>query len=239
MFIYSNNVSSVPDDQHEYIELLHEVISWYESLVSHSKTSADGAYSSVLSRVNQWMNAKKEELTASSQTCQLWLKYQNNLRICRKFITSDRTGSWDDHMKATAEALSIFTAAGHFNYLKSAYSNQQRMVSILFTHQAADKVLRGGFHAIRRSDRFWAILGADLVIEQVFMRWLKSTGGLTRGSGMTEAQRALWTMSMPACAQYSVAMKKLTQIGYNSCAPQGSDWCYEETWQTWWRFISS
>ena len=49
------------------------------------------------------------------------------------------------------------------------------------------------------------------------MRSFKSTGGLTRGSGMTEAQRALWTMSMPAYAQYSVVMEELTQIGYNSC----------------------
>ena len=137
------------------------------------------------------MNAKKEELKASSQTCQLRLQYQNMLRIFRKFMTSDRTGSWDDHMKVTAEALSIFAAAGHFNYLKAAYLYLKRLVSMSVTNPAADKLVREGFHVIRRSDRFWAGLGADLVIEQVFMRSLKSTGGLTRGSGMTEAQRAL------------------------------------------------
>ncbi len=42
-----------------------------------------------------------------------------------------------------------------------------------------------GFHVIRRSDKFWSGLSSDLVIEQTLMRSLKSTGGLTRGSGMS------------------------------------------------------
>ena len=50
---------------------------------------------------------------------------------------------------------------------------------------------------IRRSDKFWAGLGCALVIEQNLVRLLKCTGGLTRGSGMTEHQRAIWTMSSP------------------------------------------
>ena len=51
-----------------------------------------------------------------------------------------------------------------------------------------------GFHVIRRTNQYWAGLGSDLVIEQTLMRSLKSTDGLTRGSGMTEHQRARWTM---------------------------------------------
>lgn len=33
-----------------------------------------------------------------------------------------------------------------------------------------------GLHVIRRSDRYWAGLSADLVIEQEFMRAMKSSG---------------------------------------------------------------
>ena len=44
-----------------------------------------------------------------------------------------------------------------------------------------------GFHVIRRSDRFWAGLSSDLVIEQVLMRSVKSSGGLTHGRGMAES----------------------------------------------------
>ena len=38
------------------------------------------------------------------------------------------------------------------------------------------------------------------------MRSLKSTGGLTRGSGMSEEQRALWVLSSPVCSEYNDAM---------------------------------
>ena len=55
-----------------------------------------------------------------------------------------------------------------------------------------------------------------LVIEQCLMRSLKSTGGLTRGSGMTERQRLTWLLSMPACAETNLAMQELTGIKYNS-----------------------
>ena len=42
-------------------------------------------------------------------------------------------------------------------------------------------------HVVLRSDRFGAGLSTDLVIEQVFMQSLKSTGGMTRGRGTNEA----------------------------------------------------
>ena len=55
-----------------------------------------------------------------------------------------------------------------------------------------------GHHTVRRSDRYWAGLWTDLIIEQVLMRSLKSRGGLTRGCGVTESVRLLWVMSMHA-----------------------------------------
>ena len=38
-----------------------------------------------------------------------------------------------------------------------------------------------GFHVVRRSDRKWAGLSTDLVIEQVLMRSMKTSGGLRKG----------------------------------------------------------
>ena len=49
-----------------------------------------------------------------------------------------------------------------------------------------EKKFLDGFHVIRRSNQCWEGLSSDLVIEQTLMRSLKSTGGPTRGSGMTE-----------------------------------------------------
>ena len=73
-----------------------------------------------------------------------------------------------------------------------------------------------GFHVIRRSDKYWAGLGCDLVIEQTLMRSLKSTGGLTRGSGMTEHQRAIWTMSSPVSSAYNYAMQEFCDMRYTT-----------------------
>ena len=69
-----------------------------------------------------------------------------------------------------------------------------------------------GKFVVRRSDRLWAGLGADLVIEQVLMRSLKSRSGLTRGSGLTEIQRTTWLLSMPLCSTYNLAMQEYTRV---------------------------
>ena len=73
-----------------------------------------------------------------------------------------------------------------------------------------------GNHVVRRSDRFWAGLSTDLVIEQVLMRSVKSTGGMTRERGMSELQRTLWLLSMPACAEVNTAMQHLTSVDFNT-----------------------
>ena len=69
---------------------------------------------------------------------------------------------------------------------------------------------------VRRSDRLWAGLSTDLVIEQVLMRSLKTSGCLTRGRGFTEQQRLIWLLSMPAYAETNRAMQELTGVKSNS-----------------------
>ena len=69
-----------------------------------------------------------------------------------------------------------------------------------------------GKHVIRRSDRYWAGLSLDLVIEQVLMRSVKTKGGLTRGRGLTQTQRLVWLLSVPACAGVNCAQQDLTAI---------------------------
>ena len=54
------------------------------------------------------------------------------------------------------------------------------------------------------------------MIEQVLMRSVKSSGGLTRCQGMGEAQRAEWLLSMPACADINNAMVELTGVGFHT-----------------------
>ena len=74
-----------------------------------------------------------------------------------------------------------------------------------------------------QADRFWAGLSSDLVIEQVLMRSVKSSGGLTHGRGMAESQRAQWLLSIPACASISSAMQEFTSRCYASSGQQRND----------------
>ena len=59
----------------------------------------------------------------------------------------------------------------------------------------------------------WPAVGwtsTDLIIEQVLIRSLKTSGGLTRGRGMTEQQRTIWTLAMPKCAEINHTMQELS-----------------------------
>jgi len=74
--------------------------------------------------------------------------------------------------------------------------------------------MAGGFHSIRRSDRFWAGLSTDLTIEQVMMRSIKSRGGLTHGRGMSE--RLMWVSCINNFGMVHDALSHLTGLDHTS-----------------------
>ena len=114
------------------------------------------------------------------------------------------------HLHAEAECLPIFAAAGHRNYVKSAYLYLQSMATLEHEMPSVFHRFMNDLHVVRHTDQYWAGLGCDLVIEQALMRSLKTSGGLTRGSGMSEHQRALWTLSVPVFSSYSDEMLGFT-----------------------------
>lgn len=111
-----------------------------------------------------------------SRTAKLWLQYMDMVALMRQFIKGERTGDWELHLKSTRQMLPYYAAAGHNNYLKSARIYLQNMLNLKETHPNIDKMFHSGLHVIRRSDRYWAGLSADLVIEQEFMRAMKASG---------------------------------------------------------------
>ena len=62
----------------------------------------------------------------------------------------------------------------------------QKMSELKEPHPDIHQQFESSHHIMRRSNRHWAGLSTDLVIEQV-LRSMKSTGGLTRGG---ECQRS-------------------------------------------------
>ena len=108
--------------------------------------------------------------------------------ILRKYIHAERTGNWELHLQAVSKMLPYLAASGHNNYTKFALIYLKQMSHLQDDHPKVYQHFQDGLHVIRRSDRYWAGLSSDLVIEQVLMRSMKTNGGLTRGRGMTEQQ---------------------------------------------------
>lgn len=138
------------------------------------------------------------------------------VEILRGFITAERIGNWDLHLKMFKEMLPFLAAAGHHLYLKTGYIYLQQMYNLSKTHPNVYQSFCNGTHVVRRSDRFWTGLSADLVIEQVLMRSFKAPGGLTRGRGLAESQRAQWLPAMPACFVVNHAMQEFTDQAFES-----------------------
>ena len=77
--------------------------------------------------------------------------------------------------------LPYMAASGHNNYTKCLHLYLQQMSNLQYDHPDVYQHFQDGLHVIRRSDRYWAGLSSDLVIEQVLMRSMKTNGDLTQG----------------------------------------------------------
>ena len=194
---------------------LMEVGRIFDHLVKDPSIAADLSSSEVLSRVTHKVEEERKSMS-DQRTAQLWLQYLNMIAILKIFIKAERTGDWTLHLAAVKGMLPFFAAAGHNLYAKSAYLYLQKMCQLDKTHPDVYTHFMNGFHVVRRSDRYWAGLSTDLVIEQVLMRSVKTSGGLTRGRGMTEVQRLTWVLGMPSCAEVNFAMQELTGVNYNT-----------------------
>ena len=185
----------------------------YDKVVSGELSVQDVCSSRCLDKIQEKLEAQKIQM-AAKRTSKLWLQYMEMVDILRLFIKAERTGEWMLHLKSLQEMLPFFAASGHNLYAKSAYIYVQQMLQLADSHPEVFAFFRSGYHVVRRSDRYWAGLSSDLVLEQTLMKTLKTTGGLARGRGMTESQRTQWLLSMPACSTVNAAMQKLTAAEY-------------------------
>ncbi|KAK3105425.1 hypothetical protein FSP39_024991 [Pinctada imbricata] len=187
----------------------------YEDLIT-GKANLDCVIDdNVFERIHTAMS-KYEIEVSECKTARMWFTYLRMVSLLHSFIRAERMGDWHLHLDTVQRMLPYFAASGHNLYLKSAYVYLTDMQQLPITHPETYHDFVSGKHVIRRSDRFWAGIWTDLTIEQVLMRSLKSTGGLTRGRGMTDFQRAVWILSSPVCAEMSMAMQELTHIQYTS-----------------------
>ena len=203
-----NDLNSCPFDASKLIHL-------YDSLIAKEIPVETACQEEIIDEIN----AKLVQVTDSlkvSRTSSLWIQYMEMIDILRKSLKAERTGDWKLHLASVFAMLPYFAASGHNLYAKSAYLYLQLMLELQTTFPDIYEKFMAGFHVIRRSDRYWAGLSSDLVIEQVLMKNIKSSGGLTRGTGMGEAQRVSWLLSMPACTSINSAMQEFTGTAYET-----------------------
>ncbi|WAR07373.1 LOW QUALITY PROTEIN: hypothetical protein MAR_017331, partial [Mya arenaria] len=164
-----------------------------------NKTDADADFQDLVCNNEIDLHGQFSELTAL-----LWFQYMEMISILHQFIRAERVGDWNGHLNAVRKMLPHFAASGHNLYLVSLHP------PTTYDHPDVHKQFMMGSHTLRRGERYWAGLSTDLVIEQVLMRSLKSTGGVTRGLGVSEIQMTVWLMSLPANAEMNNAMQQFT-----------------------------
>ena len=117
--LHSQLITEMATDDPEIQTLLDQAEELYSSVLSGETMLADAACSEVLIHL-ETVTGKKSELAQTSKTSQLWLD-QRMVGLVGMLIKADRTGSWLMHLQAVSNCLTVFAAAGHFNYLRSAH----------------------------------------------------------------------------------------------------------------------
>ena len=168
-----------------------------------------------LTRRIERLDVKKQSIQAS-RTAKLWLHFMKMMDILRMFLKGDRVGIWALHIQAMYDMMPYLAASGHNVDTKCILVYLQQIHKLHETHPEVSRHFDQGFHVVRRSDRFWVELSPDLVIEQVLMRSMKASGGLTRGRGMTETQPLVWLMAHPVCTEVNNAIQQSIGAQHNT-----------------------
>ena len=150
------------------------------NVMDGTMSAAEIFQADVVSRITNLLENSSQTLKNSSRTAKLWLQYMEMVAILCMFIQAERTSNWALHLRAVSEMLPYMAVSGHNLYTKSARVYLQRMSNLQDKFPDVHQHFENGLHVIRRSDRLWAGLSSDMVIEQLLMRSMKTSRGLTR-----------------------------------------------------------
>ena len=138
-------LSEMCSESAEFAAMIEESETLYTALQNGHISFEAVSSSQTLGQIKEQLKKRKMELRARSKTSQLWLNYQDMVRIARTLIMANRSGSW-------------------LNYLKSVHFYVQEMGKLGIKHHDAFRIFQNGYHIIRCSNHFWAGLSSDLVI---------------------------------------------------------------------------
>lgn len=186
----------------------------YKNVLDHTATVDEVAKSTTLSEISSRLEITLKEAADSGRTGKLWVLYIKLVNILRLFLRAERCGDWKLHIYSVQLMLPYFHAAGHLNYAKSTHIYLQLMAKLEESMSATElqKFASDGCFTVRRSDKFWSGIATDQTIEQVLMRSMKSSGGLTHGRGISASTLARWVHSMPATSRVIEAVHDFSGV---------------------------
>ena len=155
-----------------------------------------------------------DEEKQKSRTGKLWINYLEQVSILKMFLYAERTGDWKLHLQCIKKMIPYFHAAGHLAYAKSARLYLQQMETLESKMSGTEHKLftKGGYFTVRKEDRLWRGNFTDQTTEQDPMRMFKSSGGMTRGCGITESTPTKWIYAFPHFIPLCEAIERFANI---------------------------
>lgn len=96
------------------------------------------------------------------------------------------------------------------------YLQDMKNLDSKMNEEDKEKFCNKGFFTIRRTEKFWAGIWSDQTIEQTLMRSMKSSGGLTRGRGVTDSVLSKWILAAPIMSTISEQVENYCGVSYST-----------------------
>lgn len=161
---------------------------------------------------------KLEQIKGNGPTAALWIQYFNMVTLMKEYICAERSGDWNVHLNCVQQMIPFFHACGHFAYAKSCHLYLQDMFKLpsVMPKEEFEKFVSQGFFTMRRNDSFWSGVWSDMTIEQTLMRSMKSTGGLTRGRGVSDSVLSKWILGTTATHDICTSLEQFSGVQFFS-----------------------
>ena len=192
--------------------LKKDVETCFVSLLDNTATLEDLERSNALHDIDDLLSTRLSEVCSSGRTKKLWVQYFKLVAIIRMFIRAERCGDWQLHVHSVWLMIPYLHAAGHLHYARSAQVYLQEMLNLgnSMAPDEYDRFTSRGLFTVRQFDKYWCGMWTDMTIEQVLIRSLKTSGGLTRGRGISPSTK--WVHSMHAASRVIDAMETFSGV---------------------------
>ena len=155
---------SIVDEESDACKDFQEAADLLDKLLCEDASPGEVCSKDVLNRISEKLKAEKNSLSEHKMG-KLWSQYMDMIDLLRRFLRALRMGDFQLYLGTLQEMLPYFAACGHNNYAKSAHVYIQDMIELEKINPDMFRQLNSGLFVIRRSDRLWAGLPSDLVIE--------------------------------------------------------------------------